>query len=117
MVNLLWSDAFAQAQGASVQQPAFWQSLMPIVIIFIIFYFLMIRPQKKKMDQEQAFLAGLNKGDEVYTKSGMIGTISGLTDRVVTLEVADGVRVKVLRGQIAGLMNTLLEEQNKNKKK
>ena len=114
LVSLLMfsSTAFAQTAAAAPAQSPLMQFL-PLVVVFIIFYFLMIRPQKKKYDQEQALLKELAKGDEVYTKSGLIGTIYGMTDTVVTLEVAEGVRFKILKGQIAGLYKTLTESAKK----
>ncbi len=77
-------------------------AFLPLIIIFFIFYFLLIRPQQKKAREHQEFLANLQRGDEVITAGGLLGRITGLTDQVVTLEVADKVRVKVARSQIAG---------------
>ncbi len=77
-------------------------AFLPLIIIFLIFYFLLIRPQQKKAREHQEFLNGLQRGDEVMTVGGLIGKITGLTDQVVTLEVADKVKVKVARAQIAG---------------
>ncbi len=115
MFNWLISSAHAQeaakAVAANPQQPGGFMSFAPFIIIFVIFYFLMIRPQQKKLNKEQEEIKGLQKGDEIYTKSGMIGTIVGLTDKVMTLEVADGVKIKVLRQMFGGKLNTVLEEK------
>ena len=73
----------------------------------------MIRPQKKKFEDEQALINKLTKGDEIYTKSGFIGTISGMNDKIVDLEIADGVKVKVLKSQIGGLSKSVLEVEKK----
>jgi preprotein translocase subunit YajC len=114
MFGLLISNAHAQAAGAA-GNPI--MNFVPIILVFIVFYFLMIRPQKKKMQDEQKFVAELQKGTEVFTKSGMIGRIHGLTDKVVTLEVEGGVRIKFLRSQIAGSTKSLNEtSEDKNKK-
>lgn len=102
------SNVFAQEAAAAPATNPFMQFL-PLVLVFVIFYFLMIRPQKKKFEQEQALLEKLAKGDEVYTKSGIIGTIHGLTDTVVTLDVGNGTQVKFLKSQIAGLFKSLNE--------
>src|SRR3989339_979435 len=110
MFNLFFSDAFAQTTAAAPQSNPL-MSMAPLLIIFVIFYFLMIRPQKKKMQQEQAMLAALNKGDEVYTRSGILGTITGLTDKLVTLEVAEGIRFKIIRSEVAGLSQKLFEKK------
>jgi len=115
MLNLFISNTYAQAAAAG-QQPNGIMQFAPFIIIFVIFYFMMIRPQKKKMDQEQAMINELKKGDEVYTKSGVLGSISGLTDKIVTLEVADGVKIKVLKHQVAGLSKPLFEKVEKDSK-
>ncbi len=99
----LVNQAFAMAppqngQGGGNPIVAF----LPLIIIFAIFYFLLIRPQQKRAKEHQNFLANLKKGDEVVTNGGLIGRIVSLTDDVVTLEIAEKVRVKVLRNQIAG---------------
>ncbi|NCC77641.1 MAG: preprotein translocase subunit YajC, partial [Clostridia bacterium] len=67
-----------------------------------IFYFLLIRPQQKKAKEHQNYLANLKKGDKVITGGGIYGQIAGLTDKVVTLEIAENVRIKVSRSAIAG---------------
>ena len=114
MLGLLISNAHAQAAGPQTNP---LMNFVPIVLVFIVFYFLMIKPQKKKMVEEQKFVAELQKGSEVFTKSGMIGTIHGLTDKVVTLEVEGGVKIKFLRTQIAGSAKSLHETtEDKNKK-
>ena len=112
MLGLLISNAHAQAAGAQANPI---MNFVPIILVFIVFYFLMIKPQKKKMQEEQKFIAELQKGAEVFTKSGMIGKIYGLTDKVVTLEVEGGVKIKFLRSQIAGSTKAL-EESDENKK-
>ncbi|UCD65966.1 MAG: preprotein translocase subunit YajC [Deltaproteobacteria bacterium] len=77
-------------------------SFIPLILIFVIFYFLLIRPQQKKAKEHQAYLANLQKGDSVVTSGGLHGEITGLTDSVVTLEIADNLRVKVSRQHILG---------------
>jgi preprotein translocase subunit YajC len=76
--------------------------LIPMVMIFVVFYFMLIRPQQKKQRELQDWLKSLKKGDEVVTTGGLIGKISGLTDNTVTLELQEKVRVKVLRSHVAG---------------
>ena len=80
----------------------FIMQLLPIVAIMAVFYFLLIRPQQKKQQQHTAFLKGLKKGDSVITQGGLLGSISSISDNVVTLEIADKVKVRVSRGHIAG---------------
>lgn len=116
MFSLLMASAHAQTTAAAApQQPNAFMSLMPLFLVFIIFYFLMIRPQKKRADQEREYLANLQKGTEVYTKSGIIGTITAMTDKVVTLEVESGTKLKVLRSQIGGGLSDLFAKANKDK--
>ena len=94
--------AYAQAAGAAAGPASGIASFIPLILIFVIFYFLLIRPQQKKARELQNFINNLKKGDRVITNGGLYGKITGLTDSVVTLEIADGVRVKVSRGSIMG---------------
>lgn len=96
-VNTL-GDAAAAAPGGAGSLLQF----APFVLIFVVFYFLLIRPQQKKQKELQAMLQALKKGDEVVTTGGVIGKITGLTDQTVTLEVQEKVRMKVLRSHITG---------------
>jgi len=81
-------------------------SFLPLILMFVVFYFLLIWPQQKKAKAHRAVLANLKKGDEVVTSGGFYGTITGITDTVVTLEIAEKVRIKVSRSSIAGVMRT-----------
>lgn len=92
------SQAFAQA--APGQQAPAWVQMVPLVAMVAIFYFLILRPQQKREKTRQGFISALKRGDEVITSSGMFGRVEGLTDQFITLEIADGVRVKVLRTAI-----------------
>lgn len=75
-------------------------SFVPLILIFVVFYFLLIRPQQRKAKAHQAFLGNLKKGERVVTNGGIHGRITGLTDTVVTLEIAEGIKIKVTRGSI-----------------
>ncbi|MCX5798207.1 MAG: preprotein translocase subunit YajC [Proteobacteria bacterium] len=77
-----------------------WMSLLPLVLLFVVFYFLLIRPQQKRAKQQKAYLESLKKGDRVLTSGGLYGTITGITDNEVTLEIAEKVRVKVAKNAI-----------------
>jgi preprotein translocase subunit YajC len=79
-------------------------SFLPLILMFVVFYFLLIWPQQKKAKAHRQVLASLQKGDNVITSSGIYGTITGLTDTVVTLEIAEKVRIKVSRSAIAGVI-------------
>ncbi|MHA1570031.1 MAG: preprotein translocase subunit YajC [Alphaproteobacteria bacterium] len=80
---------------------------MPTLILFglmaLIFYFFLIRPQSKRQKEHQALLEKLKRGDEVVTSGGLIGRVHSVTDTVITIEVSQNVRIRVVRGQIAGL--------------
>lgn len=115
-MNFLISSAYAQEAAGAAGQPSPMASLVPFALVFVVFYFLMIKPQKKKIEQEKQFLGGLSKGDEVYTKSGILGTIVGMTDTVATLEVADGVKFKILKSQIGGDSKALFNAAKKDEK-
>ena len=73
---------------------------LPLILIFAVFYFLLIRPQQRKAKEHQAFLNNLKKGEDVVTSGGIHGRITGITDTIVTLEIADGVRIKVNRPSV-----------------
>jgi preprotein translocase subunit YajC len=95
------SDAMAaapQGQGDALT------SLLPLVFIFIVFYFLLIRPQSKKAKEHKQMVEALAKGDEIVTNGGLLGRITKVGDNFVELEVADGVTVKVQRQAAASLM-------------
>jgi preprotein translocase subunit YajC len=85
------------AQGA----PSMFQSIFPLIIIFAIFYFLLIRPQQKKAKEHKAMLENLKKGDRVVTSGGIYGTIHSLTANTVTLIISENVKIKVGRGYIS----------------
>jgi preprotein translocase subunit YajC len=79
-----------------------FMSFIPLILIFVVFYFLLIRPQQKTAKQHQAYLTDLKKGNKVITKGGIYAEITGLTDNVLTLEIAENIRVRVTRDAIAG---------------
>ncbi len=88
--------------------------MVPLVLIFAVFYFLLIRPQQKRAKEQQEMIKALKKGDAVVTSGGLHGTITGLTDTVVTLEIADNVRVKISRQHILGTAATVGAKKDDN---
>jgi preprotein translocase subunit YajC len=96
-VNIAYAMGSQPASGQGGQIMAF----LPLILLFAVFYFLLIRPQQKKAKTHKQFMENLKKGDRVVTSGGMYGTITGVTDDSVTIEVAEKVRVKVLKGAIA----------------
>ena len=89
-------------QGGQGGQGGGMSMLFMIVPLFLIFYFLLFRPQKRKADEQRTLLSGLKKGDMVITQGGLYGRITGLTDSTITLEIAEKIRVKVSRSHISG---------------
>ena len=81
-----------------------WSFIVMMVVIFGIFYFLMIRPQQKKQKELKAMLDNLAYGDTVMTSGGIYGKVTGLADAVVTLEIADKVRIKVSRSAVGAVL-------------
>jgi preprotein translocase subunit YajC len=98
--------AYAQGAAAAPAGGDILSALPMFAMIFAVFYFLLIRPQQKKAKEQQDFLSNLKKGDKVMTGGGIHGKITGLTDSAVTLEIADGVRIKVHRGYILAIPST-----------
>ena len=95
------TDALAaapQGQGDALM------SFLPLIFIFVVFYFLLIRPQTKKAKEHKLMVQALAKGDEVVTNGGLLGRISKVGDNFLTVEVADGLEVRVQRTAVASLM-------------
>ena len=90
------SSAYAQAQGAQPAGGEFFQ-LGFLVVLFAIFYFIAIRPQRKRQKEHQQMVSALQKGDEVITSSGILGKITGLDEHYIQLNVASGVDMKMQR--------------------
>lgn len=105
-----------QDGAAPVDQGGF-TAFIPLILIFFVFYFLVARPQKKHQKEEIRMQAELSKGDEVYSKSGLIGTIAGITEKIVTLEVSEGTKLKIFRNQIAGKTKDLEKSAQESKEK
>ncbi|MBN2125164.1 MAG: preprotein translocase subunit YajC [Deltaproteobacteria bacterium] len=95
--------AMGGGTGAAGGQGGGFGAFVPLIIMFAIFYFLLIRPQQKKAKQHKTMLSSLKKGDRVVSSGGLHGVITGLTDEVITMEIAPKVRVKVSRGMVAGV--------------
>jgi preprotein translocase subunit YajC len=79
-------------------------TFLPMIAIFVVFYFLLIRPQQKKAKETRAMLAALQKGDEVVTAGGIVGRIAKLGEQYATVEIANGVEVNVQRGAVAQVL-------------
>jgi len=99
-MDFLIANAYAQ----DVAAPSTLAQFLPLILIFVVFYFLLIRPQMKRAKEHKQLVSGLNKGDEVVTNGGMLGKIADLNDSFVTLELAEGVQIKIQRHAIASVM-------------
>ncbi len=100
----------ASAADGAQQAPGMGSMLVPFTAMIGVMYFFMIRPQQKKAKEQQAMLKALKEGDEVLTTSGILGTVKGITDRVVTLQIDRDVSVKMLKSQVAHVVNGKLPE-------
>lgn len=98
------TPAYAQAAGGTLGGFDLF-SLLPLVLIFVVFWFLLIRPQQKKVKQHREMVAAVRRGDRVLTAGGIIGTVTKvLNDTEMQVEIAEGVRVKVLRSTISEVL-------------
>lgn len=104
-MSSLFSDAVAaQTGGGGGAFGSGYGQIIILVVFVAVFYFLLIRPQQKRMKDQQAMLSKLSAGDEVVTTGGILGRIVEVRDNFITLEIADGVRVKVQKTQVTQLM-------------
>jgi len=88
------------SQGAGGGQGSSIYTFLPLILLFAVFYFLLIKPQQNKAKQHKAFTENLKKGDTVVTSGGLYGKITGITDQAITLEIAEKVRVKVSKSAV-----------------
>jgi preprotein translocase subunit YajC len=96
------SNAYAQAAAGGAESSL--MSFLPIILMFVVLYFLMIRPQMKRQKEQKSMMEGLAKGDEVVTAGGMLGKVIKVTDAYVTLEIADGTEILVQKAAVSTLL-------------
>lgn len=101
-MSLFISDAYAQAAGGGQPDPLI--SFLPLILLFVIFYFLLIRPQAKRAKEHKKMVEALAKGDEVVTNGGLLGKITEVGENFVTVQIAEGTEVKIQRNAVAALM-------------
>lgn len=99
-MDFLISSAYAQGEATQGGLMGF----LPLILIFVVFYFMLIRPQMKRSKEHKNLVSQLAKGDEVVTNGGLLGRITDVSDSFITLEVADGVQVRVQRQAVANVM-------------
>ncbi|MBI4293322.1 MAG: preprotein translocase subunit YajC [Betaproteobacteria bacterium] len=98
---MIISPAFAQAAGAG--DPG-WTGLLPIVLMFVLLYFMLIRPQMKRAKEHKSMTESLQKGDEVVTSGGVLGRITKISDAYISIEIAPQVEINVQRSAIQTLL-------------
>lgn len=103
MIDIAYAMGQGGAQGG--QGAGGFSAFIPIIIMFVIFYFLLIRPQQKKTKAHREMIGSLKKGDRIITGGGIHGRVTGVSDTTLTVEIADKVRVKVNRGNVTALMS------------
>lgn len=101
-MNFFISDAFAEGAGAAGQSG--FMGFIPLILIFVLFYFLLIRPQAKRAKEHKQMVSSLSKGDEVVSNGGLLGRVIDLDESFITMEIADGVKVKVQRQSVMTLV-------------
>ncbi len=111
MINPAW------AQAGAGDAPSFALQMLPLVLIFAVFYFILIRPQQTRAKQHQEMLANLKRNDAVVTSGGIHGKIVALGDSVVEIEIANNVRIRVDRPQIASVVGKVNGDKAKEKEK
>jgi preprotein translocase subunit YajC len=103
----LIDTAYAMAQqGGAAGQGGGFGAFIPLILMFAIFYFLLIRPQQKKNKDHRDMISSLKKGDRIITAGGIHARITGLDDTTLTVELADKVRVKMQRSSVAGMVQS-----------
>ncbi len=102
---MLVTPAYAQAAGEAGGSASFITSMFPLIVIFVIFYFLLIRPQQKRAKEHKLMVANLRRGDKVITSGGMLAKVTKVGEGdEVEVEIAQGVKVKMIRSTISTVM-------------
>jgi preprotein translocase subunit YajC len=100
LFSIAWAETAANA--ASQPTPSMLEQMFPYILILGAFFYFIIRPAQKRSKQQQDMVSSLKRGDNVITSGGILGKIEGITEQFITLEIADGVRIRILKNQIAG---------------
>ncbi|MDL5032459.1 preprotein translocase subunit YajC [Pelomonas sp. APW6] len=99
------STAFAQTAAPAAQSPeSSLMGMLPLVLMFVVLYFVMIRPQMKRQKEHKAMIDALAKGDEIVTSGGLLGKVAKMDDNFLSVEVASGVEVKVQRSAVVQVL-------------
>jgi preprotein translocase subunit YajC len=104
LCNIVWNIVAAQAQQADVPMPSFFEILSKMapmfLVVYLIFYFMVLKPQQQKLKKQQSLLDSLKKGEMVVTSGGLIGKVSGFEEDCVILELSNNLRLKVEREHV-----------------
>jgi preprotein translocase subunit YajC len=103
-MQFLISDAWAQAPAPTGGQPSLIGTLLFPILLIVVFYFLLIRPQTKRAKEHKQMVEALKKGDEIVTGGGVLGRVTEIGNNFVQLEVAEGIQLRVQKGAVASLM-------------
>lgn len=114
---MLINSAYAQATEAAAQTPSIAGTVIQLVLIFAIFYFLLIRPQKRAMQAHQDMLNTIKKGDKILTAGGVFGLVKNANEEELTVEISKDVEVKVSRSTVKSIVTEDKKEENKAKAK
>ncbi len=98
------SDAFAEGAADAAAQGSGLLGMLPLLLIFVLFYFMLIRPQSKRAKEHKNMVAALEKGDEVVTNGGLLGRVTDVGEGFLTVKIAEGVEVKVQRQSVSALV-------------
>jgi preprotein translocase subunit YajC len=101
--------------GGAGQGAGGFSGFIPLILMFVIFYFLLIRPQQKKTKEHREMISNLKKGDRIVTSGGIHGRITGMDDTTLTVEIADKVRVKVARSNVGAKISSPSQAQPEKK--
>ena len=98
------SDAMAEGAAAAGSQDGSLLGMLPLLLIMVLFYFMLIRPQQKRAKEHKNMVGALSKGDELVTNGGLLGRVRNVGDSFLTVEIADGIEVKIQRQSVATLV-------------
>ena len=112
------SIAYAMGQSGGGQgATSGFSAFIPLILMFVIFYFLLIRPQQKRSKEHREMVSNLKKGDRIVTSGGLYGRITGMDDTTLTVEISDKVRVKIARGNISTIIHSNSQAQTSKSSK
>ena len=97
--------------GAAPQGSGGFSAFVPLILMFVIFYFLLIRPQQKKAKEHREMINSIKKGDRIITSGGIHGLVTAVSDTIMTVEIADKVRIKLARGNVSALVKPASQAQ------